>query len=123
VPRALKQALGSQLESFANIERTTGGGTHVRGMLNGLARGLRAGAPQTCRGKGLAQLTRAISVGLNAVVCVRLNDPEYQSPTRDRLGNPDVEVAVRECVSEAFAEHVRGDPQLLSRLTSQLEKG
>jgi DNA gyrase subunit B len=111
----------STVESFANVERTTGGGTHVRGMLTGLARGLRLADRAACRGKNAKHLIRVISEGLNAVVCVRLNHPTYEGPARDRLCTPAAETAVRDSVSEAFANLLRDDPQLLSRFISRLE--
>jgi len=111
----------STVESFANIERTTGGGTHVRGMLTGLGSGLRLAARDACRGRRARQLTRVVSQGLNAVVCVRLNHPEYEGPTRDRLSTPAAETAVRDSVAEAFAKVLRDDRQLLSRFVSRLD--
>jgi len=110
----------SSVDSFANIERTTGGGTHVRGMLTGFARGLRLAARDACRDRNAKQLIRVISEGLNAVVCVRLNQPRYEGPTRDRLCTPAAETAVRDSVSEAFANLLRDDRQLQSRFISRL---
>jgi DNA gyrase/topoisomerase IV subunit B len=110
----------STIESFANIERTTEGGTHVRGMLAGLAQGLRTAAPDACRHNRSKQLENVISQGLDAVVCIRLNDPKYGGPTRNRLVTPAAETAVKKCVSKAFATFVREHQSLLQRFVAAL---
>jgi DNA gyrase subunit B len=111
-----------RIESFANIMRTTSGGTHVRGLLTGLIGGLRAVAPDACRRKGSEQLTKAVSRGLDAVVCVRLNDPKFGQPNLSELLTPEVEGAVRDRVSTAFATFLRDHETLLGRLRSALAR-
>jgi DNA gyrase subunit B len=111
----------SKVESFANIERTTDGGTHVRGMLAGLIRGLRKTAPDACRGKKAKQLREAVSEGLDAVVCVRLNNPTYDGPMKSILATPAVEKAVRDCVSNVFAEFLQTEKGLLKHILSALD--
>lgn len=104
----------SQVESYANIVRTTGGGTHVDGLLRGLSRGLRKALGA---GGGAARLRReALRRGLRGCVCVRLTDVEYGDPTRDRLDTPRVSILVSKCVAEAFAEYLRGEAELLAHL-------
>jgi DNA gyrase subunit B len=112
----------STIESFANVQRTTDGGTHVSGLLSGLSRGLRMARPDAFRGATSKQLTRAVSEGLNAVVCVRLEDPAFDSPTRTKLATPAVAVVVRDCVAEAFSVFLPSQPVLLRRLGAALTR-
>ncbi|MFN0053026.1 MAG: ATP-binding protein [Planctomycetales bacterium] len=92
----------STVESYANIERTTEGGTHVEGLVDGLARALRdvvAGWKEKTR----KSTTEAVRRGLHAIVCVRLNDPHYGGPSRNCLGTPEAKTAVSTAVRTAFA--------------------
>lgn len=92
-----------RIESFANVCRTTEGGTHVAGLLRGLVQGARRSTSLQTVGKRGRDIQRAIGQGLRAVVCVRLADPAYARPTRDRLAAPEVPEAVASCVAPAFA--------------------
>ncbi len=73
---------GTTIESFANVVRTTEGGTHADGIVAGLADALRdasawADQPQKKR----AATARR---GLNAVVCVRLHEGEREAREQTR---------------------------------------
>ena len=111
---------GMSLESFANVMRTTDGGTHVDGLLRGLVAGARKALPGACRGLRRKQVERALMRGLNAVVCVRLDDPEYGRPTRDRLSSPHVAAVVEDCVSGPFADFLANEPVLSARIADAL---
>lgn len=114
---------GTSLESFANVMRTTDGGTHVDGLLRGLVSGVRQALPDACRGRRRAEIQRALTSGLSAVVCVRLDDPEYGRPTKDRLSSPRVAAVVERCIAEPFAVYLRSEPALLARLADGLRGG
>ena len=111
---------GMSLESFANVMRTTDGGTHVDGLLRGLVAGARKALPGACRGLRRKQVERALIRGLNAVVCVRLDDPEYGRPTRDRLSSPHVTAMVEHCVAGRFADFLASEPVLSARIADVL---
>jgi DNA gyrase/topoisomerase IV subunit B len=97
------------VESFANVYRTTGGGTHVRGLRLGLLAAIRATIP-TARGQSTRMLERAIAPGLIAAVCVRLNDPSFGGPTRDVLSTPRVATIVKHVLARELARHIAGHP-------------
>ncbi len=111
---------GASLESFANVTRTTGGGTHVDGLLRGLVAGTRQALPEVCRGLRRARIERVLRRGLHAAVCVRLDDPEYGRPTRDRLTSPHVAAAVAHCIAGSFSDHLASEPALLAWIQSGL---
>ncbi|MCA9632000.1 MAG: ATP-binding protein, partial [Myxococcales bacterium] len=108
----------SAIESFANINRTTSGGAHVRGLLLGLVAGVRAATPLACKGRRTVDLERAVSRGLVAIVCVRLNDPEFDGPTRSELSTPRVRKIVKKMVENSSRFYLHGEPELLRRITS-----
>lgn len=105
----------SYVESYANIAETTGGGTHVDGLLDGLVRTFKALVPGA-RSKPRKQILDLVKQGLNAVICVRLDDPTYDAPTRDRLTTPEVEKAVSQVVRRALPPLLEGQQALVQRL-------
>lgn len=110
-----------RVSSFANIERTTSDGTHVEGLVEGLAGALRdaVGTPEKLTTK---RATEAVRRGLNAVVCVRLNDPTYGNPTKSRLTTPAVRRTVSAVLREAFTVFLRENPALLEHLAAAARK-
>jgi len=110
------------IESFANVERTTEGGSHVRGLTKGLAEGFRQFARKKCTGLPSERLIAALSKGLCAVVCVRLTDARYEGPVRNQLSTPAAETAVKTVVSKAFPEFLEQNKELGRWVLSQLRK-
>jgi DNA gyrase subunit B len=93
-----------RITSHANSRPTRAGGTHELGFRDGLAAALDAYAREehllapSDPGFTPAQL----GAGLTAVVSVKLDWPELEGPTRERLGN----ASVRACVAEAVRGHL-----------------
>ncbi|APR75753.1 DNA gyrase subunit B [Minicystis rosea] len=102
----------STVESYANIERTTDDGTHVEGLVQGLARALRDAVP-AWKDRPKKRATETVRRGLHAIVCVRLQDPTYDSPTKSRLVTPEAKSAVSSAARGAFAEFVQGNAALI----------
>ncbi len=111
----------TRVESFANVCRTTDGGTHVAGLLRGLVQGARQSEAFAIDGERQEDLERAIGQGLRAVVCVRLADPAYARPTRDRLATPEVAEAVAKCVAPAFAAWLDRHEAMRMRVAAALD--
>ena len=95
----------TSIESFANLQRTTDGGTHVDGLERGLLAAVRAVLP-AARSLSESALARALSSGLLAAVCVRLDDPSYGAPTKDRLHAPRVTAIVERVVTDELTRHL-----------------
>jgi DNA gyrase/topoisomerase IV subunit B len=74
--------------SFCNNIRTAGGGSHVSGFESGLF--------EVCKeliikdNPNLELEPSDVSVGLTAIVSVRIKDPEFAGQTKDRLANREV---------------------------------
>lgn len=109
--------------SFANVEQTTDGGTHVQGLIGGLSEGLKRSAPELCRPFPAKDRAKAIARNLRALVCVRLNDPSYDSPTKSILSTPRVKGIVKAAVARAFAELLSREPVLVSHFGEVLTNG
>ncbi len=102
------QYTGGYAESmfaFANNINTVDGGTHLTGFRSALTRSLNDYA----RGRGLLKdrdpnLTgEDTRQGLTAVLSVKMTDPQFESQTKGKLGNPEVRGQVESVVSEALS--------------------
>lgn len=88
--------------------------------MRGLVSGVRLALPDACRQRQGEEIERVLTFGLSAVVCVRLDDPEYGRPTKDRLSSPRVATIVECCIAEPFAAYLRSEPTLLARIADGL---
>ena len=97
----------TRILSFANGVRTSDGGTHETGFRAALTKiindyALKLGVIKDRQKEALKP--DIIQQGLAAVVSVWLNDPQFQSQTKNRLNNAPVEGATRSAVTEGLSE-------------------
>ncbi len=94
--------------SFANSINTHDGGTHLSGFRSALTRTLNAFA----RGKNLLKEKDTpptgddYRAGLTVVVSVRLPNPQFESQTKVKLTNTDIEGAVTNAVNEELHDYL-----------------
>ncbi|MGE5139633.1 MAG: DNA gyrase subunit B, partial [Rudaea sp.] len=92
--------------TFANNINTVDGGTHLTGFRAALTRTLNDYARKAALLKEndpnlTGDDTRE---GLTAIVSVKLEDPQFESQTKSKLGNAEVKTQVEQVVGEAFGE-------------------
>ena len=99
--------------SFANTINTVDGGTHLTGLRSSLTRvvndysrknGLLKDADPNFSGDDTRE-------GLTAIVSVKHPDPQFESQTKVKLMNPEVQTHVTQAVAEAFATFLEETPQ------------
>jgi DNA gyrase subunit B len=106
-------AFGESVYTFANNINTVDGGTHLTGFRTALTRTLNDYARKNNLIKeNDANLTGDdVREGLTAIVLVKLQDPQFESQTKAKLGNAEVKTQVESVVTEAFSgfleEHSR----------------
>ncbi|GHH71667.1 hypothetical protein GCM10018781_33330 [Kitasatospora indigofera] len=114
-----------RLRSFANSRPTPGGGTHESGFRDGLAAAVNAYAREqrllTEADPGLD--AERIGEGLTAVVSVKLDDPWFEGPTRDRLGNDPVRACVGEAVREQLGGWLAEHPEQAAAVVGRIVRG
>ncbi|MCB9559282.1 MAG: hypothetical protein H6708_02600 [Kofleriaceae bacterium] len=86
-------------------------GTHVAGLMRGLADAVQQVAPGDVSATRLAGAD-ALPRGLVAAVHVALYHPRWGEPTKDRLDSPEAGQAVAAVVGAGLAERLRADPAL-----------
>jgi len=92
--------------AFANNINTVDGGTHLTGFRSALTRTLNDYA----RKQGLLKESDAnfsgedVREGLTGIISVKLQDPQFESQTKGKLGNAEVKGQVESVVTEAMAQ-------------------
>ncbi len=99
--------------SFANTINTVDGGTHLTGMRAALTRvvndyarksGLLKDADPNFSGDDTRE-------GLTAIVSIKHPDPQFESQTKVKLMNPEVQTYVTQVMGEAFGTFLEENPQ------------
>jgi len=99
--------------SFANTINTIDGGTHLTGLRSSLTRvvndyarknGLLKDADPNFSGDDTRE-------GLTAIVSVKHPDPQFESQTKVKLMNPEVQTLVTQVAAEAFSTFLEENPQ------------
>jgi DNA gyrase subunit B len=99
--------------SFANTINTVDGGTHMTGLRSALTRvvndyGRKSGLLKEGDPNFSGDDTRE---GLTAIVSVKHPDPQFESQTKVKLMNPEVQTYVQQVVGEGFSTFLEENPQ------------
>jgi DNA gyrase subunit B len=99
--------------SFANTINTMDGGTHLTGLRSAITRVINDYA----RKNGLLKESDSnfsgddTREGLTAIVSIKHPDPQFESQTKVKLMNPEVQTYVTQVVGEAFSTFLEENPQ------------
>jgi DNA gyrase subunit B len=107
--------------SFANTINTVDGGTHMTGLRAALTRvvndyarksGLLKDADPNFSGDDTRE-------GLTAIVSVKHPDPQFESQTKVKLMNPEVQTYVQQVVGEAYSSFLEENPQAAKAIVAK----
>ncbi|HCK65036.1 MAG TPA: DNA topoisomerase (ATP-hydrolyzing) subunit B [Anaerolineae bacterium] len=107
--------------SFANTINTIDGGTHLTGLRSSLTRvindyarknGLLKDADPNFSGDDTRE-------GLTAIVSVKHPGPQFESQTKVKLMNPEVQTHVTQVVGEAFSTFLEENPQAAKAIVAK----
>ena len=106
-------AYAESVYSFANTINTIDGGTHMTGLRAALTRVIndysrRNGLLKENDPNFTGDDTRE---GLTAIVSVKHPDPQFESQTKVKLMNPEVQTYVQQVVGEGFSTFLEENPQ------------
>jgi DNA gyrase subunit B len=105
-------AYAESVYAFANTINTIDGGTHLTGLRAAVTRTINDYA----RRSGLLKDSDPnfsgddIREGLTAIISVKHPDPQFESQTKVKLMNPEVQTLTQQVVSEAFATFLEEHP-------------
>jgi DNA gyrase subunit B len=114
-------AYAESVYSFANTINTIDGGTHMTGLrtattrvINDYARknGLLKDADPNFTGDDTRE-------GMTAIVSVKHPDPQFESQTKVKLMNPEVQTYVMQVTAEAFQTFLEENPQAARSIVSK----
>ncbi len=107
--------------SFANMINTPNGGTHLSGFKTALTRVINNYAR---KGGFIKEKEPSLSgddvrEGLSAVISVKLPHPQFESQTKVKLANNEVEGIVNSIVGEKLAEFLEENPAVAKRVVDK----
>jgi len=100
--------------SFVNNINTHEGGTHLTGFKSALTRTINAYASKNQSKKG-GEVTLSgddVREGLTAVLSVKVREPQFEGQTKTKLGNSEVEGAVKSVVNEMLGAYLEEHPRV-----------
>ncbi len=106
-------AFSESVYSFANTINTVDGGTHLTGLRAAITRTIndharKAGLLKDSDPNFTGDDTRE---GLTAIVSIKHRDPQFESQTKVKLMNAEVQTQVQQVLGEAFGAFLEEDPR------------
>ena len=99
------------IHSYVNNINTVDGGTHLTGFRTALTRTLNAYGKKNDIFKDLLPSGEDFREGLTAIVSVRVQEPQFESQTKVKLNNTEVEGIVNSAVGEFLNRYLEENPK------------
>ena len=112
------QGYQTNILSYANTINTTEGGTHLTGFKSALTRGFNSYIENYMDKKYKDHVLSGTDTreGLSAVISVKLPDPQFESQTKIKLGNPEIRQIISQMVSDKLTQFLEEHPQIAKRI-------
>jgi len=101
-----------------NNINTVEGGTHLAGLRAALTTSINAYAQANNLLKDMKEGLSGEDVreGLTAILSLKIPNPQFESQTKIRLGNPEIKGLVQSVVTEGLNEYFDENPQVIKRI-------
>ena len=114
-------AYAESVYAFANTINTIDGGTHLTGLRTAITRTIndyarRSGLLKEADPNFSGDDTRE---GLTAIISVKHPDPQFESQTKVKLMNPEVQTLTTQVVGEAFSAFLEENPSAAKAIVSK----
>ncbi len=112
------QGYQSNILTYANTINTIEGGTHLTGFKSALTRSLNSYIEKNMEKKYKDHILSGSDTreGLSAVISVKLPDPQFESQTKIKLGNPEIRQLVSQIITERFYQFLEENPQTAKKI-------
>ena len=100
------------IRCFVNNINTTDGGTHLTGFRTALTRSLNAYGKKANLFRDIIPSGDDFREGLTAIISVRLANPQFESQTKVKLNNPELEGIVNSAVGEFLGKYLEENPRI-----------
>ena len=109
--------------SFVNNINTPEGGTHLQGFRNAITKTFNdyARSAKLLKDSEPNLSGEDIREGLTAIVSVKIEDPQFEGQTKQKLGNSEARGAVDNIVSEQLTYFLEQNPQIAKEICEKLE--
>jgi len=107
------------IHCYVNNINTIDGGTHLTGFRTALTRSLNAYGKRENIFKDLVPGGDDLREGLTAIISVRLADPQFESQTKVKLNNPELEGIVNSVVGEYLGKYLEENPKIARTIVSK----
>ena len=114
-------AYAESVYAFANTINTIDGGTHLTGLRTAVTRTINDYARKNSLLKEAdANFTGDDTrEGLTAIISIKHADPQFESQTKVKLMNPEVQTLTQQVVSEAFSAFLEENPSAAKAIVSK----
>lgn len=110
-----------RIRCYANNAYNPNGGTHLSGFRAGLTRTLNAYGEKANLFEKIKPEGQDFRKGMTAVVNITLPNPQFESQTKVRLNNPEVEGAVQSAVIEVLGKYLEENPKEAKRIIDRVK--
>ena len=102
------------VECFANNINTPGGGLHLTGFKNALTKTFNDYAKKNkiLKDNDTSLSGEDIREGITAIISVKIENPQFEGQTKDKLGNTEARSAVDSVVTESLTLYLEQNPNI-----------
>jgi len=107
--------------TYVNNINTVEGGTHLAGLRTALTSSINTYAQNNGLLKDMKEGLSGEDVreGLTAILSLKVPNPQFESQTKIRLGNPEIKGLVQSVVTEALNEYFEENPQVIRKVVQK----
>ncbi|MHA2390869.1 MAG: DNA gyrase/topoisomerase IV subunit B [Promethearchaeota archaeon] len=112
------QGYQTNILSYANTINTIEGGVHLTGFKSALTRGFNSYIENFMEKKYKDHVLSGTDTreGLSAVISVKLPDPQFESQTKIKLGNPEIRQIISQMVTDRLTQYLEEHPQTAKKI-------
>ncbi|MFX1591922.1 MAG: type IIA DNA topoisomerase subunit B [Promethearchaeota archaeon] len=112
------QGYQTNILSYANTINTIEGGVHLTGFKSALTRTFNSYIENYMEKKYKGHVLSGADTreGLSAVISIMLPDPQFESQTKIKLGNPEVRQIISQIVTDRLTQYLEENPQTAKKI-------
>ncbi|MFW9901301.1 MAG: type IIA DNA topoisomerase subunit B [Candidatus Thorarchaeota archaeon] len=112
------QGYQTNILTYANTINTIEGGVHLTGFKSALTRTFNTYIENYMEKKYKGHVLSGADTreGLSAVISVKLPDPQFESQTKIKLGNPEIRQIVSQIVTDKLTQYFEENPQTAKKI-------
>ncbi|NVM35530.1 MAG: type IIA DNA topoisomerase subunit B [Candidatus Lokiarchaeota archaeon] len=112
------QGYQTNILTYANTINTIEGGVHLTGFKSALTRTFNSYVENYMEKKYKGHVLSGADTreGLSAIISVKLPDPQFESQTKIKLGNPEIRQIVSQIVTDKLTQYLEENPQTAKKI-------